>query len=300
MDAMALLCTLHADGPASLRRLREAGCASFDDLASLEPERAAQILAVSPSAARRLLRMAEGLRERVGDEFLEREEVLHPAAAAGGPAEVAAGTAPADAGCDGAMVEEAMGLSDSPASTFAVPVLTAPPAAEDDRALVERVLERWRERDAGAPAPEGAVADAFAAAFEPASDLCPGVIDGLDEAQRGVLLEAGYSTLSDVAEGDATEVARTCGIGYSQVRRIQFLARRALSSREEAYAVNDELIPTPPTGSGVGDKRAGERISLAFPPAPGPSPDPVPVAPFEPVNRERESVNRERAGGPFA
>ena len=217
MDAMALLCTLHADGPVSLRRLRESGCASFDDLASLAPERAAQILAISPSAARRLLRMAEGLRERVGDEILEREEVLHPAAKAANVDEMAAGTAPSAAVSNGG----AEASEESPGTV-----------AECDRALVERVVERWREREQDAEA--SSVAPAFAAAFEPASDLCPGVIDGLDEAQRGVLLEAGFNTLDDVAEGDATEIARTCGISYSQVRRIQFLARRVLAARADA------------------------------------------------------------------
>ncbi|MDP6538064.1 MAG: helix-hairpin-helix domain-containing protein [Planctomycetota bacterium] len=289
---MALLCTLHADGPASLRRLREAGCTTFEDLAALEPERAAEVLAVSPSAARRLLRTAEDLRERVGEEILEREEVLHPATAASGPAEVAAGTAPAEEPCAGLGAPRTMeepaawgaGIPASPAEAGP----GAAPAPVGDRALVERVLDRWRESDARIEEPAGPVAEAFAAAFEPASDLCPGVIDGLDEAQRGVLLEAGYSTLQDVAEGDATEIARTCGIGFSQVMRIQFLARRALAAREEARESSDELIPTPPPEST--DPGPGERISLAFPPAPGPSPDVAPPGP----------ALGEGVGGPFA
>ena len=39
----------------------------------------------------------------------------------------------------------------------------------------------------------------------------------LDEAQRGVLLEAGFNTLDDVAEGDSTEIARTCGISSCSI-----------------------------------------------------------------------------------
>ncbi|MED6335696.1 MAG: helix-hairpin-helix domain-containing protein [Planctomycetota bacterium] len=275
MDAMALLCTLHADGPVSLRRLRESGCASFDDLASLAPERAAQILAISPSAARRLLRMAEGLRERVGDEILEREEVLHPAAKAANVDEMAAGTAPSVAVSNGG----AEASEESPGTV-----------AECDRALVERVVERWREREQDAEA--SSVAPAFAAAFEPASDLCPGVIDGLDEAQRGVLLEAGFNTLDDVAEGDATEIARTCGISYSQVRRIQFLARRVLAARADAGEPVGELVPTAPPAAR--EQRAPEKISLAFPPAPGPR---VTTAPTE---TPAPAVTQEGAGGPFA
>lgn len=280
MDAMALLCTLHADGPVSLRRLRESGCASFDDLASLAPERAAQILAISPSAARRLLRMAEGLRERVGDEILEREEVLHPAAKAANADEMAAGTAPSGAVWDGAVSNGGAEASEENPGTL----------AECDRALVERVVERWREREQDAEA--SSVAPAFAAAFEPASDLCPGVIDGLDEAQRGVLLEAGFNTLDDVAEGDATEIARTCGISYSQVRRIQFLARRVLAARADAGEPVGELVPTAPPAAR--EQRAPEKISLAFPPAPGPRVTSAPTEKYAPA------VTQEGAGGPFA
>ncbi|MEO2236906.1 MAG: hypothetical protein ABGW95_01485, partial [Candidatus Poseidoniia archaeon] len=38
MDALALLCTLHADGPATLKRLRRAGCTSLERLDAFEPE----------------------------------------------------------------------------------------------------------------------------------------------------------------------------------------------------------------------------------------------------------------------
>ena len=43
MDAMALLCTLHADGPTTLRRLREAGCDSIERVLRLDPDRLANV-----------------------------------------------------------------------------------------------------------------------------------------------------------------------------------------------------------------------------------------------------------------
>lgn len=73
MDAMALLCTLHADGPATLKRLRQSGCTTLDGLATLDADRVAVILACTPASARRLQREAESLRMRLSGEGLERE-----------------------------------------------------------------------------------------------------------------------------------------------------------------------------------------------------------------------------------
>ncbi|MBK7876881.1 MAG: hypothetical protein IPJ77_14240 [Planctomycetes bacterium] len=65
MDAMALLCTLHADGPATLKRLRQAGCSTLEALEVLDAERIASLLACTPASARRLQKEARGLRERL-------------------------------------------------------------------------------------------------------------------------------------------------------------------------------------------------------------------------------------------
>ena len=66
MDALALLCTLHADGPATWRKLSDAGCASLADVvrheadgirirstgsAPLGPLTAGGVLGVSPASA---------------------------------------------------------------------------------------------------------------------------------------------------------------------------------------------------------------------------------------------------------
>ena len=68
MDAMALLCTLHADGPTTLSKLRQSG---LNDLAALEDhgaERVAEVLAIAPAQARRFVREAGVLRERLRDD----------------------------------------------------------------------------------------------------------------------------------------------------------------------------------------------------------------------------------------
>ncbi len=74
MDALALLCTLHADGPATLKRLRARG---YSDLVALIQRSADELSAdldVEPAYARRLLREAKHLAVRVGAEGLEAEE----------------------------------------------------------------------------------------------------------------------------------------------------------------------------------------------------------------------------------
>jgi hypothetical protein len=73
MDAMALLCTLHADGPATLKRLRQAGWDSIDAVAKIDADRLAELLGTTPAAARRFAREAAHLCARLDTGLLERE-----------------------------------------------------------------------------------------------------------------------------------------------------------------------------------------------------------------------------------
>lgn len=207
MDAMALLCTLHADGPATLKRLRQSGCTTLEALSALDAERVAAILACTPASARRLQREAESLRARLSGDGLERE--------AASDAEIPRSSR-AYAGSPGAAARAAQALEAStpplpsaPASDVhsaprtrafsadldaAPPALPRPAAREHtaanpgesvpisgaglearDKRLVQRVLETWRARDsAGEPA----------SALEFRSD--PAALDGvcsLDDAR---------------------------------------------------------------------------------------------------------------------
>ncbi|MEL6714163.1 MAG: helix-hairpin-helix domain-containing protein, partial [Planctomycetota bacterium] len=74
MDALALLCTLHADGPATLKRLRARGWTSLGALLASDADDLADGLGVGAPAARRLLREARMLAGRVGLEVLDEEE----------------------------------------------------------------------------------------------------------------------------------------------------------------------------------------------------------------------------------
>ena len=124
MDAMALLCTLHADGPTTLQRLRSSG---FETLGALEEapiELLAELLDAPPAAARRFVREAGVLKERMDPEEAVRSEA--PAVPA-------------------------------PSASTAAPSLES--LSGRDRELVGKVMDRWRATDAAkTPEPEPIVA----------------------------------------------------------------------------------------------------------------------------------------------
>ena len=70
MDALALLCTIHADGPSTLARLREGGVASLAQVAACDESRLALLLCASSASARRFQREAAGMAARLSAEEL--------------------------------------------------------------------------------------------------------------------------------------------------------------------------------------------------------------------------------------
>ena len=65
MNALALLCNLHADGPLTLQRLRRAGCESLAALIETDPADLAESLGADHEFAARFQREAALLAERV-------------------------------------------------------------------------------------------------------------------------------------------------------------------------------------------------------------------------------------------
>tara|TARA_R110002096_G_scaffold24453_3_gene76953 strand:+ start:1245 stop:3368 length:2124 start_codon:yes stop_codon:yes gene_type:complete len=124
MESLALLCTLHADGPTTLKRLRRSGCQSLQDLEAYRPETLATLLEVTPAVARRLGREARVLRERLdltGDTaVLEREEAPESLTAA----------STAELPVERAVTTESL-------------------LGRHDRAIVDQVVQSW-DRDPGA------------------------------------------------------------------------------------------------------------------------------------------------------
>jgi len=68
MDSLALLCSLYGQGPVTLRRLRDAGCRTCDDVLCLEPAKLADALRTRlPALAERFQREARELAARIGE-----------------------------------------------------------------------------------------------------------------------------------------------------------------------------------------------------------------------------------------
>ncbi len=280
MDAIALLCTLHADGPSTLKRLRQAGCTTLDSLCALDDARLASMLATTPASARRLQREAELLRERLGGDG----SPSRPADLSARDLSATIGRAPyASDGLARGGSERESRSAESPGES--VP-LTGVELEARERRLVARVLETWRVRDDeedgeapranASPAPSGHATTRVPASSPSlerrGSPLREHALDGLDASLCAALLGRGIQTLEELAACDPVDLVRDVPVGYSRLARLTALARRELArtgggaashaavkfSRAElpftsaAQVVGEELseaLKTPPTGT---------------------------------------------------
>ncbi|MEE8469655.1 MAG: hypothetical protein V3T22_14435, partial [Planctomycetota bacterium] len=266
MEALALLCTLHADGPLTLRRLRRAGCGSLEQLEALEPQDLASLLEVTPAVARRLGKEARVLAQRLDLVFEDREEGGEQAV----PPAVPLAVPPA-------------GAAPSPSIEAVEPC--APSGGRLDsheRKILGAVLERSTTPAPGdVPAQEAShpstiqatPADPHSSEF---SGLVAGCIDGLDEATAGRLAELGIADLDSLAEWESLPLAQDLAVPFAQVRRLQFLARQAarLEASESAaiplalpIAIPDpvQMAPAPPRPSEPSPEALDEPITEPIP-----------------------------------
>jgi len=314
MDALALLCNLYGDGPATLKRLRTAGCDTFDALGELEAAELSEILGTSQPAARRFLREARVLLERV--ELRARDEEERPPL-------VARRAAPP-----------------LPAPTTGFVDLVAPEAGEAASPLIDKVLQTWRERDARGGVEhdvEFTAADEAVTASEAAEEaravgtpLRPRIVDGLNLGWCERLRSAGVDTLEALTGAEPLSLAQSIGAGLTQLMRVQFLARRVLSERGQVETPEppDMLKPVGRAWPVTPARTAASTPEAALPSASrpsaselitGPHPDPrrkfsVSEAPFaassslasdldeaeEPPAAPAPPSADEGSGGPFA
>jgi hypothetical protein len=231
IDRLALLCTLHADGPKTLRLLREAGYSTFDKLRKLEPDRLAKILNLSSAAARRLLREI-GLLEKRLEPDLEREEVMYPPTAGAGA------------------------MKPAPPGHFRVDPEPPPVAGRSslgprDRQLLDKVVARWRQADEEThrleavdrrPEPEFVEAEEKVVEIPttpPPDPLLPGLLGGLDAAACDSLAGGGIVSLEELATCPVDELVERSGLSFTRARTLQFLAGRRLT---EAVAEEEEPV----------------------------------------------------------
>ena len=270
MDAMALLCMLHADGPSTLKSLRRAGCSSLESIEGMEEERLSKLLGGPPAAARRFAREARHLRERLGADhpaggILDREEsvveTLPPLGMLGdvrppmtdpvAADPVAADFVDVDVDGDGAEEEASVAeeseaadpyeealeawraLDQEDADLAESAALPSEPRARPEYEFGSELSTAIREL-AGSASP-AAQETSSAPPFD-GTRLVPGGLDGLDPELCLELAAAGFETVESLAESDPLRLSEMLGIAYGKLWRLGCLARRTLVASAAAPA----------------------------------------------------------------
>ena len=269
MDGLALLCTLHADGPSTLKRLRRAGLAGLDELLEQPAPELAELLDVSPPAARRMLREARLLSQRVGPE-LDVEEAgadAPPGLLVGG---VGGGDElpmdlPVPGGseldrCDRSLLERIASSSEvtpSVSTEAAGPELPTksspvggPVSAPVDEDVATQPEELRSVELQPLPSLEQAVnQDRLDGEIRGQEGIPAGAIEGLDSELSADLARIGVLSLGDLANIDSLGLRRQLGVTFAQAKRLGFLARRAQASSPQdpgaASLAAEPVIPRP-------------------------------------------------------
>lgn len=223
MDTLALLCNLHADGPATLLRLRRVGCESLASLRRLEAGALARELGWPEGMALRFLREARLLAERTeGPLAAEAEEVFELESTLVGEL---------DEGRD-EIEELAPEAEEAPEPE--------PLEEPEPEAGVEALLGAWRELDRVSPP------------VEPTEFVIPRpprargdrrleelALEGLSPELVARLAGKGVRSLVELCEAGELELSRALGLGLTRVKRLQFQARRALAEEPAAPAAGE-------------------------------------------------------------
>jgi hypothetical protein len=171
----------------------------------LPAEELARLVGISASTARRFVREATNLRQRLapGEEApsLDVEEV--PEFLDADPIQASVGAA--------------LDQRDELAMERMLAVPMAEPPIEEPQGVAQVEVFQQAEREPE-PIPE-TVPDSN-------PGLEPGAVDGLDRELIDVLARQGVASLWDLANLDAGALARTTGVAFGRLTRIRFLARR--------------------------------------------------------------------------
>lgn len=211
MDALALLCNLHGDGPVTMAALRDIGCEDLLGLEAIGDQMLEQLLRRDSSGVARFRREARLLHERIeGECLVEVEpkpvELLEPEPSV----EVEAELIPAS---------QSVADESSPA-----------PQGQAGSPVVDAVLELWRSFDQdsvdldhqGVQAPIEADADTE----ELSAQLSEVEINGLRATELEALAGAGIVTLAQFAEADPLVLSRQIGLAYTHLAHLAYLARK--------------------------------------------------------------------------
>jgi hypothetical protein len=289
MESLALLCTLHADGPATLKRLRRAGCDSLESIGAYGAADLATLLEVPPAVARRLLKEARGLSFRLDEGALDdAEEAPQVCTGQGGVSgSMAAPEATTQSFLDQrdyAILGRVLDRWSPEKRPGDVGVVVSNPAAAEESVDVapEAVLETkpkvgpeietesettrlWPEDPGHASAP--AQGEDHWEEDTPTCEaaLCVGDFEGLNEAMIATLAGADIGSLSDLVDADPLALVQRLRVTYANARRMQFLARAARtvtpsSGRDETSALESDPSSAPAERM----KATSSSVSLSF------------------------------------
>lgn len=202
MDTLALLCNLHADGPATLRELQRIGCRSAQELVTIDAPALARALDSDEDYARWFREEADRLADRFGQPIADKSPSDRSAVSR-----------------DGRRADRAL----SPVR----PSLAHPPLP----ALVEAPpVPAEPARSEPAPAADRPQADAGSESASVTGDtvLRPGLLEGLDEAWCSALVHQGIRTIGGLVEDGSMALARRLGRPYTRLVDLQSLAAMLL------------------------------------------------------------------------
>ena len=227
MDTLALLCNLHADGPATLQRLRRSGCESLGSLRRLDAARLAQTLTWSERAAERFLREAALLHERVDGSGVEGE--LEPALE---EAEVDLELASGEPDLEETLLEELDGEAATSEAESEEPLVAEheqdSEAASAAPERLQAVLGAWRELDRVAPPGDPAEFVIPRPPSPPDREHGRAGLAALTPALAARLAELGVYSLRQLLERRDLELARALPLPYTRLRHLCHQAERAL------------------------------------------------------------------------
>lgn len=282
MDAMALLCNMHADGPATLRLLRRAGMKSLSDVEERPPEKLADLLGVSPAFARRFAREARMLAERMGVAPLDPEEgeMIEPASALpharleaqplrmeapeSSPRSIARGFAPSaervlpsETQLETAREMSIFRRSGRPAARPPEYRERSPYESVESYPSVEPVenrpsgamrsrsssLTREEPRSWEPSHPREPHPARARILTSPGRTLRPGQIEGLDAALCDKLVAQGVITLEALVDSPGLKLAKRLEIPFTRLCDLQMLAKKFLSENGRSMPNEAQEIP---------------------------------------------------------
>ena len=226
MDALALFCNLHGNGPQTLAALREVGCQRLQDIRALDADTLGSILDRDASGVALFVRESEVLALRVEGEAAPElvpliphvvPEVPHvarePEPSIQRPVE-APPSPPVFWGA-GRKVSEKVASLASPPRPLAGPVAAA-------------VLELWNTLDGGpVESPEATSAPQAEPVDEaPSRGLAQAELNGLTPSQIDALARVGINTVDALAEADPLYLSKRTNLPYTHLAHLAFLARR--------------------------------------------------------------------------